>query len=108
MGKRNSHFEIYLDNFHRPKSSGTMHICDVKLQLKNCIRFFSILYIKWEAHYSCKMMIKMDKISSCDPLEHIWLKNVFDPENYGFWKCDFNKSCSYLCDKGHKCIIYMI
>ncbi len=32
----------------------------------------------------------MDKISSSDPLEHIWLKSVFDPENYGFSKYDFN------------------
>jgi len=26
------HFGIYLDNFHKPKSSGTMHTCDIKLQ----------------------------------------------------------------------------
>jgi hypothetical protein len=32
MGILFSHFEIYLDNFERPKSSGTMHTCDVKLQ----------------------------------------------------------------------------
>jgi hypothetical protein len=41
-------------------------------------------------------------------LEHIWFKCAFDLENYGFWKCGLNKSCSYLCDKGHECIIYMI
>ncbi len=23
--------------------------------------------------------------------EHIWFKNAFDPENYRFWKCVFNK-----------------
>jgi hypothetical protein len=40
--------------------------------------------------------------------EHIWLKNAFDPKNYGFKKCAFNKNYSCLCDKGHKCIIYMI
>ncbi len=33
---------------------------------------------------------------------------AFDLENYGFWKYNFNKSCSYLCDRGHECIIYMI
>jgi hypothetical protein len=36
------------------------------------------------------MMVEMDNISSINPLEHIWLQNVFDPENYGFWKYDFN------------------
>ncbi len=41
-------------------------------------------------------------------VEHIWFKHAFDLENYGFWKCDLNKSCSYLCDRGHECIIYMI
>ncbi len=40
--------------------------------------------------------------------EHIWFRSAFDFENYGFWKCDFNKSCSYLCDRRHECIIYMI
>ncbi len=40
--------------------------------------------------------------------EHIWFKSAFDFENYGFWKCDFNKSRSYICDNGHDCIIYMI
>jgi hypothetical protein len=40
--------------------------------------------------------------------EHIWFKHVFDPENFGFWKCGINKSCSYLCDKGHEYIIYII
>ncbi len=40
--------------------------------------------------------------------EHIWLKIAFDPNNYGFWKCAFNQSCSCLYDKGNECIIYMI
>jgi hypothetical protein len=40
--------------------------------------------------------------------EHIWFKNVFDPKNYGFWKCGNNKNYSYLCDKGHEHIIYMV
>jgi hypothetical protein len=31
-----------------------------------------------------------------NPFEHISLKNAFDCENYGFWKCGFNKSCSYI------------
>jgi hypothetical protein len=35
-------------------------------------------------------------------------KCVFDLENYGFKKCGLNKRCSYLCDKGHECIIYLI
>jgi hypothetical protein len=26
-----------------------------------------------------------------NPFEHIWFKSVFDLENYGFQKCDFNK-----------------
>jgi hypothetical protein len=34
-----------------------------------------------------------------NPFEHIWLKIVFDPEHYGFWKCGFNKNCSHICDK---------
>jgi len=41
-------------------------------------------------------------------LEHIWFKSLFDLENYGFWKCDFNKNCSYICNKGHEFITYMI
>ncbi len=40
--------------------------------------------------------------------EHIWLKSVLNPENYGFWKCVSSKSCSCLCDRGHECIIYII
>jgi len=40
--------------------------------------------------------------------QHIWFKGAFDSKYYGFWKCGLNKSCSYLCDKGHECIIYMI
>ncbi len=35
-------------------------------------------------------------------------KCVFDLENYGLKKCGLNKCCSYLCDKGHECIIYLI
>ncbi len=35
-------------------------------------------------------------------------KCVFDLENYGFKKCGLNQRCSYLCDKGHECIIYLI
>jgi hypothetical protein len=34
-------------------------------------------------------------------------QSVFDPENYGFWKCVFNKSCSCLSNSGHECVIYM-
>ncbi len=30
-----------------------------------------------------------------NPFEHIWLKNAFDCENYGFWKCGFIKN-SYI------------
>ncbi len=26
--------------------------------------------------------------------EHIWFESVFEPKNYGFWKCALNKSCS--------------
>jgi len=40
--------------------------------------------------------------------EHIWFKHIFYPENYGFWKFGINKSCSFLCDKGHEYIKYMI
>jgi hypothetical protein len=40
--------------------------------------------------------------------EHIWFKCAFDFKNYGFWKCDLNKSYSYLFDNRHECIIYMI
>jgi hypothetical protein len=43
-----------------------------------------------------------------NPFEHILFKSAFDLENYGFRKYSFNKSYSYLCDKGHKCIIYTI
>jgi hypothetical protein len=48
------------------------------------------------------------KIVFCNQFEHISFKCVFDLENYGFWNYGFNKSCSYLCDRGHECIIYMI
>jgi hypothetical protein len=47
-------------------------------------------------------------ISFNNPFEHICFKSVFDLENYGFWKCAFNIKCSYLCDRGYECIIYMI
>jgi len=40
-----------------------------------------------------------------NPFEHIWFKSAFDPENYEFWKYDFNKSYSYICDRGHEYII---
>jgi len=39
--------------------------------------------------------------------EHVWFKNAFDLRYYGFWKCGFNKTCSYLCDGGHECRIHM-
>jgi hypothetical protein len=31
-----------------------------------------------------------------NPFEHIWFKNAFDPENYGFWKCGLNKNWLYI------------
>ncbi len=40
-----------------------------------------------------------------NPFEQIWFKSVFNLENYGFWKCDFNKICWYLCNKGHEFVI---
>ncbi len=40
-------------------------------------------------------------------MEHIWFKHVFNLENYKFCKCSFNKSCSYLCDRVHECVIYI-
>jgi hypothetical protein len=40
--KKNSHFEIYLDNFHRPESSGTMHTCNVKLHDNVIFLFLNI------------------------------------------------------------------
>jgi hypothetical protein len=40
------------------------------------------------------------------PFEHIWLKRTFDLQR--FLKCGFNKNYSYICDRGHECIIYMI
>ncbi len=40
-----------------------------------------------------------------NPFEYIWLKSVFDLENYGFWKCGFKKNHSYLCDKRYECMI---
>jgi hypothetical protein len=43
-----------------------------------------------------------------NPFEHIWFKSVFDLENYGFKNCGFNKICSYIYDRGHECMIYII
>ncbi len=40
-----------------------------------------------------------------NPFEHIWFKSAFDLENYEFWKYDFNKSYSYICDRRHEYII---
>jgi hypothetical protein len=40
--------------------------------------------------------------------KHIWFQHVFDPENYGFWKCDLHKNYSYVCDERHECMIHMI
>jgi len=39
---------------------------------------------------------------------HIWFKHAFNLEDYGFWKCGLNKSYSYLYNRRHDCIIYMI
>lgn len=46
----------------------------------------------------------------------IWSINFFkigsitfeDLKNHDFWRCVFNKSSSFLCDKKHGCIIYMM
>jgi hypothetical protein len=43
-----------------------------------------------------------------NPFEHICFKSVFDLKNYEFLKCGFNESDSYIYDKRHECIIYMI
>jgi hypothetical protein len=51
----------------------------------------------WKLEKILTLMIKKAKRTWIDkkwfnnPFEHIWLKNVFDLKNYGFWKCDFNK-----------------
>jgi hypothetical protein len=40
--------------------------------------------------------------------EHIWLKSAFDPKNHSFENVLLTKKYSYLCDRKHECIIYMI
>jgi hypothetical protein len=44
-------------------------------------------------------MIWIDENYFYNPYEQIWFKSVFDLENYGFLKCGFNKSYSYISDK---------
>ncbi len=52
--------------------------------------------------------IEIDEIHFYNTFEHIWFKHVFGPKNYEFWGCGFNKSYSFLCNKEHDSIIYMI
>ncbi len=79
------------------------------LCLKNgqSLFFFNVLFFKPNVHHSfwklkrilTLIIRKGFELMNCffyNPFEHICLKNVFDLKNYGFWKCDFNKSCSYI------------
>ncbi len=50
----------------------------------------------------------IDELFFYNPFKHIWFKSDFDSKNYGFWKYASNENCSYLCDRKHECIIYMI
>jgi len=77
--------------------------------------FFKHLFFLSNVHHSfwklkriLSSMIKSMINCFYDPFEHIWFKSVFDPENYGFWKCGFNKSCSDIYDRWYECIIDMI
>jgi hypothetical protein len=56
----------------------------------------------WNGTFYCDCTFNIDVEGKNDlnwwklfknPFEHIWFKNAFDLENYGFWKCGFNKSC---------------
>ncbi len=49
--------------------------------------------------------LELMKIVFVTHLSPFGLKSVVDLENYGFWKCDFNKRNSYLCYRGHEDMI---
>jgi hypothetical protein len=63
-----SHFGINLNNFHRSKSSGTMHTCDVRLKFTKWIKMGKNMvgvpkrtipfYIQWTPSFKtcCNLM----------------------------------------------------
>jgi hypothetical protein len=79
-----------------------------KPRINNC--FFSIIFFSlWNVHLSFSKlekiltwMIKQTKgieiaeIHFYNICECIWFKHDFCRENYGFWRCDFNKSYSFF------------
>jgi len=66
------------------------------------LKWIVILVIKRERK------LEIGKIHFYNTFEHFWFKFVFGLENHECSKCIFNKSCSFLCDKKHGCIIYMM
>jgi hypothetical protein len=40
--------------------------------------------------------------------ECIWFKHAFGFDNHEFWRCVVNTSYTFLYDKNHGCIIYMM
>ncbi len=98
-----------------------LHVQSIQTLKVDSLCFFQMSFFKpnvqhsfWKLEKNLKLMIRRAKRTWLDEdyfhhsFEHIWLKNVFDLENYGFWKCGFTKSYSYICDRGHECIIYTI
>ncbi len=79
-----------------------------------CFFFLHVPHSFWKMERFLTLMIKrakgleLMKMIFNNWFEHIWFKHVFDPKRYRFWKYGLNKNCSYLCDRGHVCIIYMI
>jgi hypothetical protein len=66
----------------------------------------------WKLERILMLMIKMAKGFELMKISFITnlntfgskFKPTFDPKNYGFWKCGFNKCYSYLCNRRHECI----
>jgi len=102
------------------KSNFVLHVQNTQTSRMDSFCFFQTFFFKPNVHHSfwkleriLTLMIRRAKGLELmnffyNPFEHICFKIVFDLKNYGFWKCGFNKSSSYICDRRHQCIIYMI
>jgi len=55
-----------------------------------------------------KKWLELMKYFFNNEFEHTWLKHAFEFKYYKIWKCGHNKKNSYLCDRRHECIIYII
>ncbi len=72
--------------------------------------FFQMFFFLPNVHHSFRKLeriltLMIIKEKGFEFMKIVYITNLSDPKNYEFWKCGFSKSCSYLCDKRHECII---